>query len=50
MVQKNLAWRLSVKEKWKIQTLFYDKKILRFYMTDFPEIMKKFIFFSTENI
>ena len=29
-----------MKEKWKIQPLFYDKKILRFYMTDFPEILK----------
>ena len=51
MLPKNLALRLTVLERWKIRSLFYDKKILRkLYVTDFLEILKKFIFSSTKNI
>ena len=50
MVQKNQAWRLTIQERWKIPSLFYDKKMLRkSYVTSLPEIVKKIIFSSTEN-
>ena len=43
--------RLTMQERWKIPSLFYDKKIFRkLFVTDLPEILKKFIFSPTENI
>ena len=42
---------LTIQERRKIPSLFYDKKMLRkSYVTDLAEVLKKIIFSSTENI